>query len=168
MVLQPLLWRWAECEVHHERNVREEQHHRYEARTTNARVILSGELYCCLLPQSKALRICRSSFLIATILLQNKRPKSLSEKIGFCIVMFRNLWTTVRQHFNKIWRKSYVFQNKVTIVCQWAKRDSSTSGLGNLSKSLPQSPYSNIHLVCEAGFSNPVHIWYYGKTKVKE
>jgi len=27
---------------------------------------------------------------------------------------------------------------------------------------------SNIHLVCEAGFSNPVHIWYYGKTKVKE
>jgi len=26
-VLQPLRWRCAECAVHHERNVREEQHH---------------------------------------------------------------------------------------------------------------------------------------------
>ena len=38
----------------------------YAVRTTNNRVILSGDLYCCLLPQCEALRIWRSGFLIAT------------------------------------------------------------------------------------------------------
>ena len=28
-MLQPLRWRCAECAIHHERNVREEQHHTY-------------------------------------------------------------------------------------------------------------------------------------------
>ena len=36
--------------VYHERNVHEEQHHIYVARTSSNRVISSGELYCCLLP----------------------------------------------------------------------------------------------------------------------
>jgi len=60
MVLQPLRWRCAECAVHHERNVREEQHQIYVARTSNNRVIVAGELYCCLLPQ--VLDTCRSGF----------------------------------------------------------------------------------------------------------
>jgi len=34
VLLQPLRWRCAECAVHHERNVREEQHHIYVARTS--------------------------------------------------------------------------------------------------------------------------------------
>jgi len=38
----------------------------YVARTSNNRVISSGDLYCCLLPQCEALRTCHSSFLIAT------------------------------------------------------------------------------------------------------
>jgi len=38
----------------------------YVARTSNNRVIMACELYCCLLPQCKALRICRSGFPIAT------------------------------------------------------------------------------------------------------
>ena len=38
----------------------------YVARTSNKRVILSGDLYCCLLPRCKALRIWRSGFPIAT------------------------------------------------------------------------------------------------------
>ena len=62
MLLQPLLWRCAEFAVHHERNVLEEQHHIYVARTSNNGVIMACELYCCLLPQCKALRICRSDF----------------------------------------------------------------------------------------------------------
>ena len=38
----------------------------YVARTSNNRVISSGDLYCCLLPRCEALRICRSGFPIAT------------------------------------------------------------------------------------------------------
>ena len=40
--------------------------HIYVARTSNNRVISSGDLYCCLLPQCEALRTCRSGFPIAT------------------------------------------------------------------------------------------------------
>jgi len=43
-LLPTLRWRCAECEFHHERNVREEQHHIYVARTSNNRVIVAGEL----------------------------------------------------------------------------------------------------------------------------
>jgi len=45
----------------------------YVARTSNNRVISSGDLYCCLLPRCEALRTCRSGFPIAT-----RRIKSLS------------------------------------------------------------------------------------------
>jgi len=38
----------------------------YVARTSNNRVILSGDLYCCLLLRCEALRTCRSGFPIAT------------------------------------------------------------------------------------------------------
>jgi len=38
----------------------------YVAQTSNNRVIMACELYCSLLPQCKALRICRSGFPIAT------------------------------------------------------------------------------------------------------
>ena len=34
VLLQPLRWRCAECAIHHERIVREEQHHIYVARTS--------------------------------------------------------------------------------------------------------------------------------------
>jgi len=43
----------------------------YAARTSNNRVISSGDLYCCLLPRCEALRTCRSGFPIAT----NPRPR---------------------------------------------------------------------------------------------
>jgi len=67
MLLQPLWWCCVKCVVHHERDVREEQHHTYVAQTSNNRVIMACELYCCLLPQCEALRICRSRFSIATV-----------------------------------------------------------------------------------------------------
>ena len=53
--------------IHHERDVREEQKYMYVARTSNNRVISSGDLYCCLLPRCEALRTCRSGFPMATI-----------------------------------------------------------------------------------------------------
>jgi len=62
MLLQPLRWCCVECVIHHERDVREEQQYIYVARTSNNGVIMACELYCCLLPQCKALRICRSDF----------------------------------------------------------------------------------------------------------
>ena len=46
---QPLRWCCAECAVHHERNVLEEQHHIYVARTNDNRVRMACE-HCCLLP----------------------------------------------------------------------------------------------------------------------
>jgi len=62
MLLQTLGWRCVECAIHHERDVREEQQYVYVGRTSNNRVIMACELYCCLLPQYEALRICRSGF----------------------------------------------------------------------------------------------------------
>ena len=62
MLLQPLRWRCVECVIHHERDVREEQQYIYVARTSNNRVTLSGDFYCCLLPQCEALHTCRSGF----------------------------------------------------------------------------------------------------------
>jgi len=67
VVLQPLRWCCVDCVIHHERDVREEQKYMYVARTSNKRVISSGDLYCCLLPQCEALRTCRSGFPIATV-----------------------------------------------------------------------------------------------------
>jgi len=71
---------------------------------------------------------------------QDKRPKGLSEKIGFCLVLLKNLRTTLKPHFNKFWSKSDVFQNITTIICKCAKGGSSTTILRHLSKSLPQHP----------------------------
>ena len=68
MLLQPLRWCCVDCVIDLERDVREEQHHTYMlARTSNNRVIMACELYCCLLPHCEALRICRSGFPIATV-----------------------------------------------------------------------------------------------------
>jgi len=67
MLSKPLRWRCVECVIHHERDVREEQHHIYVALTSNNRVIAAHDLYCCLLPQCEALRTCRSGFPIATV-----------------------------------------------------------------------------------------------------
>ena len=67
MLLQPLRWRCVNCMVHHERDVREEQKYMYAARTSNNRVISSGDLYCCLLPRCEALRTSRSGFPITTV-----------------------------------------------------------------------------------------------------
>jgi len=67
VLLQPLRWRCVDCVIHHERDVREEQKYMYVARTSNNRVISSGDLYCCLLPRCEALRKCRAGFPIATV-----------------------------------------------------------------------------------------------------
>jgi len=67
MLLQPLRWCCVDCVIHHERDVREEQHHMYVVRTSNNRVIMACELYCCLPPQCEALCTSRSGFPIATV-----------------------------------------------------------------------------------------------------
>jgi len=55
-------WRCAECVFYHERNVGEEQHLIYVARTSNNRVTMTCELYCYLLPQCEPLRTCKLGF----------------------------------------------------------------------------------------------------------
>jgi len=44
VLLQPLRWHCAECAVHHERNVREEQHHMHVAQTSNKIMIVTHDL----------------------------------------------------------------------------------------------------------------------------
>jgi len=90
ILLQPAGWRCVECAILHEWDVCEEQHPyicceqaiikwswQVISADTNMwttecndertrRVISSGDLYCCLLPQYEALRTCRLGFLIAT------------------------------------------------------------------------------------------------------
>ena len=66
LLLQSAQWRCVDCVIHHERDVREEQRYICVVRTSNNRVISSGDLYCCLLPRCEALRTCRSGFPIAT------------------------------------------------------------------------------------------------------
>jgi len=61
-LLQPLRWHCVECVTHHKRDVRKEQQYVYMAWTSNNRVIMACELYCCSLPQYEALRTCCSSF----------------------------------------------------------------------------------------------------------
>jgi len=58
--------------IHHERDVREEQHYIHVVGTSNNRVVAAHDLYCCLLPQCEALRTCRSGFPIETVLLQSR------------------------------------------------------------------------------------------------
>jgi len=67
VLLHPLRWCCVDCMIHYERDVREEQKYMYVARTSNNRVISSGDLYCWLLPRCEALRTCRSGFPIATV-----------------------------------------------------------------------------------------------------
>ena len=43
-LLQPFRWCCVECVIRHERDVREEQHHTYVARTSNKRVIVAWKL----------------------------------------------------------------------------------------------------------------------------
>jgi len=78
-------------------------------------------------------------------ILQEKRPKGLSEKNRFVHCSLKKLWTTPKPHFDEIWSKWYIFQNtgKTTIISKCAKGGSSTNVLGHHSKSLP-IPFSNL------------------------
>ena len=66
LLLQPLPWCCVDCVIHHDGMCVKNNTIMYVARTSNNRVISSGDLYCCLLPQCEALRTCRSGFPIAT------------------------------------------------------------------------------------------------------
>jgi len=56
--------------------------HTYVARTSNNRVISARDLYCCLLPQCKALRTCRSAFTMGTV--WKLSPKRWQETYFLC------------------------------------------------------------------------------------
>jgi len=106
VVLQPLRWCCVDCAIHHERDVREEQKYIYVARTSNNRVISSGDLYWCLLPRCESLRTCRSGFPIATVALRfpglTVGYTSASQPVGR--EMFRDI-------LNIFWKKLLVDTN---------------------------------------------------------
>jgi len=55
------------CAVRHEWNLHKEKHYICMARTSNNRVIVVCDLYCCWLPQCETWRACCSGFPIATV-----------------------------------------------------------------------------------------------------
>jgi len=64
-VFQPFGWRCVECAIHHEQDVREEQHpHMWREQAIIERA--ACVLYCWLLPQCEALHTNHWGFLIAT------------------------------------------------------------------------------------------------------
>ena len=91
LMLQPLWWCCVDCVIHHERHVREEQKYMYVARTSNNRVISSGDLYCCLLPRCEVLRTCRSGFPIATLRIQQNQCFALFQRRRLCDDVFSTL-----------------------------------------------------------------------------
>jgi len=64
----PVKWRWL-CDSPRTGCARRTTIH-YVVQTSNNRVIMACELYCCLLPQSEALRMCRSGFSVRNIALK--------------------------------------------------------------------------------------------------
>jgi len=78
--------------------VREEKHYINVARTSNNRVISSGDLFCCLLPQCEALRTCRSGFPIATALI--KLYRAIEEEDCDPLIQFFQ-WITMKYKLSK-------------------------------------------------------------------
>ena len=95
-----------------------------------------------------------------------KTTERSQQKTGFYTFLLKNLWTTLKPHFNKIWSKSYGFQNKATIICKRCKGGSSTTILGHFSKSLPRAPkFSHLPLSLRLDLQPCSH---YSETEVKE
>jgi len=110
-LLQPLGWRYVECVIHHEQNVREEQHHIYLARISNNRVIVACDLYCCLFAQCEALRTCRSGFPIVTVAIVTGRALFVT---SHCDVKF----TFPIQRFGEVlWHNAYHYTRTLLIRC---------------------------------------------------
>ena len=89
LLLQLLRWHCVECVIHHARDEREEQHHTYMWR--EQAIIewsLACELYCCLLPQGEALRICRAGFLIAT----SDKETSRCHRFALLALLWKRIW----------------------------------------------------------------------------
>jgi len=93
----------------------------YVARTSNNRVIMACELYCCLLPQCEALRICRSGFPIVTIITTLQQLTQQIDTAGRCCcwiagretkhgIKFIISWRFVElkwREFNQRWNSSF-------------------------------------------------------------
>ena len=113
MLLQPLRWCCVDCVIRHERDVREEQKYMYVARTSNNRMISSGDLCCCLLPRCEALRTCRSGFLIAT-----KCTTSVTLAMSIVLRLYVALITvTIYLGYSYVCRCP-LEAGKVTYICQ--------------------------------------------------
>jgi len=125
-LLQTLRWRCVEWAVHHERNVRGEQYHTYVARTSNNRVISSGDLYCCLLPQCEALRTCRSNFPIAIPLAFFFR---LSEFFFYPLLARLDIGASVEQPFDCLIVQNLQAVQSMRRSMDWTLEDNVVDGL---------------------------------------
>jgi len=72
MFLQPLRWHCIECVIHHDGICVKNNTHIYVAWTSNNRLIMPCDLYCCLLPQCEALCTYCPGFPIATVTIDCK------------------------------------------------------------------------------------------------
>jgi len=109
----------------------------YLARTSNNRVIMACELYCCLLPQCEALRICRSRFPIATKWCCDQDVKVVRSlaftqktcdwcgslwKGGMLLQLLRWCWLDCVIHHERDMREqhhTYMWREQAIIVWSW-------------------------------------------------
>ena len=99
VVLQTLRWCCVDCVIHHEQDVREEQHHTYMWRE-QAIIEWSWHLTC------EALRICRSGFPIATVVSNPSWGLSyVHNKKGYL------KWIAISNLNNAYWMMHYIPRN---------------------------------------------------------
>ena len=95
----------------------------YVALTNNNRVISSGELYCCLLPQCEALRTCRSGFPIAAVEIDLRciRQIFLDRLTTSLRVGYRLVTSFGHQGWWRVFWEGPIFFKLCPIVCNYAQ-----------------------------------------------
>ena len=93
LLLQPLRCRCDECAFHHERNVREEQHHMYVARTSSNRVIVAREYMVVLRSESPSGK-CAKLHSMAPSSNRHYAPRSLY----YCLLAPHTCGVVLRAH----------------------------------------------------------------------
>ena len=109
MLLQPLRWCCIDCVITTNGMCVKNNTIMYVARTSNNRVISSGDLYCCLLPRCKALRTCRSGFQIATVLFLHCAQKLQPILYKLCQIFL--LWKHWEPFMNFVWQTCHIIIN---------------------------------------------------------
>ena len=140
--------------------------HIYVARTSNNRVISSGDLYCCLLPQCEALRTCHSGFLIAKATI-NMFQADVDKWWNYLYYYYEKQWRwnwgcigckRIPKSFDllKIWAKALKILVKVVPKVVWLHKLAPKVCINTWDLILEDTPKRGLHDVCGRKFASKV------------